>query len=122
MEPQKVLPGTKKGSPMGTAEEPLWNYFVSLWDIDEVSRSYITVAIGYPIQQQSGEGPRMTSNQDEGELQVVTFNIWPLTPRHNVVSWHQDGQQGDKSALIWALHLAAWPKSNSFASNGVGDA
>ena len=29
MEPKKVLPGTKKGSPMGTAGEPFWNSFFS---------------------------------------------------------------------------------------------
>jgi hypothetical protein len=27
LEPKRVQPGTKKGSPMGTAEEPIWNPF-----------------------------------------------------------------------------------------------
>ena len=27
LEPKRVVPGAKKGSPMGTAEEPYWNPF-----------------------------------------------------------------------------------------------
>jgi hypothetical protein len=77
MEPYRVLPGTKKGSPMGTAEEPLWNPFSkSVWQVFTASHPKCCKSALWTLPWDGASKPHMClkySRNSVSEPQLIEF-------------------------------------------------